>query len=199
MPEPPTIPRTALVMKLPYARNRIDLPAGRDRASDPPLSCSTLVLQLIHPRVNRSATEASTMSNSGVLDTRFRSALERMAVQGRLQAYASPIDPYLEVAAVMKKLDGGPALLFSAVDGYDMPVIGNLLSCPAKCAAAYGIDLPGIRDLGGRARKTQRRAPADRRLHRLRSGAALLGGDHGLADAGARRRDRRRRRTVRAA
>jgi 2,5-furandicarboxylate decarboxylase 1 len=46
------------------------------------------------------------MSNSGVLDTRFRSALERMAVQGRLQVYAAPIDPYLEVAAVMKKLDG---------------------------------------------------------------------------------------------
>ncbi|MEA2963800.1 MAG: 2,5-furandicarboxylate decarboxylase 1, partial [Alphaproteobacteria bacterium] len=44
------------------------------------------------------------MSNSGVLDTRFRSALERMAVQGRLNAYTAPIDPHLEVAAVMKKL-----------------------------------------------------------------------------------------------
>ena len=68
------------------------------------------------------------MSNSGVLDTRFRSALERMAVQGRLNAYTAPIDPHLEIAAVMKKLDGGPALLFSAVDGYDIPVVGNLLS-----------------------------------------------------------------------
>src|SRR6478735_3316199 len=151
MPEPPTMPRTALVMKLPYARNRVDLPAGRDRASDPPLSCSTLVLQLIHPRVNRSATEASTMSNSGVLDTRFRSALERMAVQGRLNAYTAPIDPHLEVAAVMKKLDGGPALLFSAVDGYDMPVVGNLLSCQANCEAAFGIDFNGIREFVSRA------------------------------------------------
>ena len=42
------------------------------------------------------------MSNSGVLDTRFRSALERMAVQGRLNAYIAPIDPHLEVAAVRK-------------------------------------------------------------------------------------------------
>ena len=91
------------------------------------------------------------MSNSGVLDTRFRSALERMAVQGRLNAYTAPIDPHLEVAAVMKKLDGGPALLFSAVDGYDMPVIGNLLSCQANCEAAFGIDFNGIREFVGRA------------------------------------------------
>src|SRR6478736_6656263 len=158
-------------MKLPYARNRVDLPAGRDRASDPPLSCSTLVLQLIHPRVNRSATEASTMSNSGVLDTRFRSALERMAVQGRLNAYIAPIDPHLEVAAVMKKLDGGPALLFSAVDGYDMPVVGNLLSCQANCEAAFGIDFNGIREFVGRALGSPQppvlveKAPAQEHIH----------------------------------
>ena len=35
------------------------------------------------------------MSNSGVLDTRYRSALERMAVQGRLNAYTAPIDPHI--------------------------------------------------------------------------------------------------------
>ena len=62
-----------------------------------------------------------------VLDTRFRAALDRMAERGRLQTYTAPADPFLEVAGIMKKLDGGPALLFSQVDGYDMPVIGNLL------------------------------------------------------------------------
>ena len=61
------------------------------------------------------------MSNSGVLDTRFRSALGRMAELGRLTAYTAPADPHLEVAAIMKTLDGGPALLFTAVDGYGMP------------------------------------------------------------------------------
>ena len=111
------------------------------------------------------------MSNSGVLDTRFRSALERMAVQGRLQAYAAPIDPHLEVAAVMKKLDGGPALLFSAVDGYDMPVIGNLLSCQANCEAAFGIDFNGIREFVGRALGSPQppvlveKAPAQEHIH----------------------------------
>ena len=33
------------------------------------------------------------MSNYGVLDTRFRSALARMAERGRLTAYTAPVDP----------------------------------------------------------------------------------------------------------
>ena len=67
-----------------------------------------------------------------VLDTRFRAALDRMAERGRLHTYTAPADPYLDVAGIMKKLDGGPALLFSKVTGYDMPVVGNLLSCHAN-------------------------------------------------------------------
>jgi 2,5-furandicarboxylate decarboxylase 1 len=111
------------------------------------------------------------MSNYGVLDTRFRSALDRMAAQGRLQAYTAPIDPHLEVAAVMKTLDGGPALLFTEVDGFDMPVIGNLLSCQANCEAAFGIDFNGIREFIGRALGAPKppvlveRAPAQEHVH----------------------------------
>jgi 2,5-furandicarboxylate decarboxylase 1 len=111
------------------------------------------------------------MSNYGVLDTRFRSALDRMAAQGRLQAYTAHIDPHLEVAAVMKTLDGGPALLFTEVDGFDMPVIGNLLSCQANCEAAFGIDFNGIREFIGRALGAPKppvlveRAPAQEHVH----------------------------------
>ena len=79
------------------------------------------------------------ISNSA-LDTRFRSALERMAERGRLQAYRAPADPHLEIAGMMKKLDGGPAVLFSDVIGHDVPVVGNLLSCQANCEAAFGTD-----------------------------------------------------------
>jgi len=86
-----------------------------------------------------------------VLDTRFRAALGRMAENGRLQTYAAPVDPNLEVAGIMKKLDGGPALLFSKVDGTDMPVVGNLLSCQANVEAAFGIDFRGVREFIGRA------------------------------------------------
>ena len=111
------------------------------------------------------------MSNSGVLDTRFRSALDRMATLGRLNAYTAPVDPHLEVAAIMKKLDGGPALLFTAVDGYDMPVVGNLLSCQANCEAAFGIDFNGIREFIGRALGSPQppvmveKAPAQEHVH----------------------------------
>jgi 2,5-furandicarboxylate decarboxylase 1 len=111
------------------------------------------------------------MSNYGVLDTRFRSALDRMTAHGRLQAYTAPIDPHLEVAAVMKTLDGGPALLFTKVDGYDTPVVGNLLSCQANCEAAFGIDFNGIRELIGRALGAPKppvlvdRAPAQDHVH----------------------------------
>jgi 2,5-furandicarboxylate decarboxylase 1 len=91
------------------------------------------------------------MSNFGVLDTRFRSALDRMIAHGRLNAYTASVDPHLEVAAIMKTLDGGPALLFTAVDGYDMPVIGNLLSCQLNCEAAFGVDFSAIREFIGRA------------------------------------------------
>lgn len=111
-----------------------------------------------------------TLSNQ-VLDTRFRAALERMAERGRLQAYAAPVDPYLEAAGIMKKLDGGPALLFSKVDGYDTPVIGNLLSCQANVEAAFGVDFRGVRDFVGRALGDPKtpvvveRAPVQERVH----------------------------------
>jgi 2,5-furandicarboxylate decarboxylase 1 len=101
--------------------------------------------------MDASASKAKTMSNSGILDTRFRSALERMTAAGRLTAYTKLADPHLEIAAIMKRLDGGPALLFTAVDGHSIPVVGNLLSCQANCEAAFGLDFTGIRDLVGRA------------------------------------------------
>ena len=111
------------------------------------------------------------MSNFGVLDTRFRSALGRMAELGRLRAYTAPADPHLEVAAIMKKLDGGPAVLFTAVDGYALPVVGNLLSCQANCEAAFGLDFTGIRELIGRALGQPlppvlvKKGPAQERIH----------------------------------
>ena len=90
-------------------------------------------------------------SNLGEIDTRFRTALRRMATAGRLRDYAAPTDTYLEVAALMKQLDGGPALWFSRVNGHSVPVVGNLLSTQENCEAAFGVDFRGLRDLVGRA------------------------------------------------
>jgi 2,5-furandicarboxylate decarboxylase 1 len=79
------------------------------------------------------------------LDTRFRAALERMRERGRLQAYTAPVDRYLEVAGIMKRLDGGPALLFTNVRGHDVPVLGNFLAAQENCEAAFGVDFATIR------------------------------------------------------
>jgi len=131
------------------------------------------------------------MSNL-VLDTRFRAALDRMAERGRLQTYTAPADPHLEVAGIMKRLDGGPALLFSQVDGYDMPVVGNLLSCQANVEAAFGIDFRGVREFVGRALGQPKppvlveRAPAQERVHtdNIDLGRMLPALQHTAADAG---------------
>src|SRR6476659_8254444 len=134
---------------------------------------------------------ALTLSNS-ILDTRFRSALGRMAEAGRLQTYSVPVDTYLEVAGLMKKLDGGPALLFSKVDGHDMPMIGNLLSCQANVEAAFGADFRGVREFVGRALGDPKppvlveSAPVQEHVHRsgIDLGKMLPALQHTAADAG---------------
>jgi 2,5-furandicarboxylate decarboxylase 1 len=93
----------------------------------------------------------ASLPNADVVDTRFRAALQRMAEAGRLQAYSKAADPQLEVAAIMKKLDGGPAILFSQVRGHDVPVVGNLLCCRENVEAAFGRDFRDIRRFVGRA------------------------------------------------
>ncbi len=74
-----------------------------------------------------------------------------MAENGRLQDYTAPVDADLEIASIMKKLDGGPALLFTSVKHHTIPVVGNVLSCRENCEAAFGIDYRGIRQFIGRA------------------------------------------------
>jgi 2,5-furandicarboxylate decarboxylase 1 len=86
-----------------------------------------------------------------VLDTRFRSALERLSQAGRILTFEQPANPNLEIAAVLKKHDGKQALLFSDVVGSELPVIGNLLSSKENCEAAFGLDFNGIRGIVQRA------------------------------------------------
>lgn len=89
--------------------------------------------------------------NSGVLDTRFRSALRRLVEGGRLESYVAEADTHLEIAAIMKQLDGQAALMFTQVKSYDMPVVGNFLACRENCEAAFGIDFRDILSFIGRA------------------------------------------------
>jgi len=90
-------------------------------------------------------------SNIDTLDLRFRTALRRMKAAGRLRAYAKTVDTEFELAAIMKKLDGEEALLFTDVKGHAMPVIGNFLGSPGNCEAAFGADAEQIRGFVERA------------------------------------------------
>ena len=90
-------------------------------------------------------------STQVVIDTNFRSALRRMQQAGRIDTYSPEADPEFQIAGMMKKLDGGPSLLFPRVKGHSMPVLGNMLSCRENCEAAFGVDYKGIRQFVARA------------------------------------------------
>ena len=91
------------------------------------------------------------MSRIDNIHTSFRSAIQRMSELKRIQVYKDPIDQDLQIAAVMKKLDGGKAILFPSVAGSDVAVIGNLLCCRENCEAAFGTNYQEIRRLIDRA------------------------------------------------
>ena len=91
------------------------------------------------------------MSRIDNIHTSFRSAIQRMSELKRIQVYKDPIDQELQIAAVMKKLDGEKAILFPSVKGSDVAVIGNLLCCRENCEAAFGTNYQDIRRLIDRA------------------------------------------------
>ena len=117
------------------------------------------------------------LSNSDIIDTRFRAALQRMAEAGRLKTYDRPADTHLEIAAIMKQLDGGPAVMFTDPTGFKTPVLGNFLSAQANCEAAFGVDFRGIRTFVARA------GPADCAADREAGARAGGGADEGLRPA----------------
>ena len=131
-------------------------------------------------------------SNIGAIDTRFRIALQRLAAAGRLREINAPVDPTLELAAIMKKLDGDKALLFSDVAGHAMPVLGNLLASQGNCETAFGVDFRVLRDLVGRALNAPKPpvfvadAPVQRHVHTrdIDIGRMLPALTHTAADAG---------------
>jgi 2,5-furandicarboxylate decarboxylase 1 len=94
---------------------------------------------------------SSLLSNADILDTRFRSALRRMSEQRRLKEYWAPVETHLEIASIMKALDGGPALMFTSVKAHDLPVVGNVLACQENAEAALGVGFREIREFVSRA------------------------------------------------
>lgn len=85
------------------------------------------------------------MGDLGQVDTRFRTALQRLDRAGRLLKVRSRLDPNLEVAGVIHRYDGDLAMLFERVGNYTVPVCANFLARLANVAVVFERDLAGIR------------------------------------------------------
>src|SRR4051794_41087986 len=91
--------------------------------------------------------EKAFVMSEAFIDTRFRTALQRLAKAGRLATHAATADWDLEIASMMKRLDGGVALAFPSVKSYETPIIGNLLCSRENCEAAFDADYNELRRL----------------------------------------------------
>lgn len=80
-----------------------------------------------------------------VIDTSFRTALQRLDRAGLLARVSRTVDTELEIAALMKGHDAGAALLFENVKNHEVPVVGNVFATPEASETATGLDRRRLR------------------------------------------------------
>ncbi len=70
----------------------------------------------------------------------LRSFLEALRKENELQVISAPVDPYLELAEIHRRVidEGGPALLFTNVKGASFPVVTNLFGTSRRVDLAFG-------------------------------------------------------------
>ncbi|WP_126426732.1 UbiD family decarboxylase [Brevibacillus marinus] len=70
----------------------------------------------------------------------LRSFLDQLRREGELREIAAPVDPYLELAEIHRRViaEEGPALLFTNVKGKSFPVVTNLFGTPRRVELAFG-------------------------------------------------------------
>ena len=73
----------------------------------------------------------------------LRSTLEYLKEAGELLTSNAEIDPHLELAAVQKRLDGGPPMLFEKVKGYpNARLANNIYASAERIARLFGVEDP---------------------------------------------------------
>jgi 4-hydroxy-3-polyprenylbenzoate decarboxylase len=81
--------------------------------------------------------------------TDFQDFLARLEREGELRRIGAPVDPYLEITEVadrvMKRPDGGPALLFEHPKGSDVPLAINVFGSRKRMSLALGV--PDIEEI----------------------------------------------------
>jgi 4-hydroxy-3-polyprenylbenzoate decarboxylase len=81
----------------------------------------------------------------------LRDFITQLEARGELKRIALEVDPYLELTEICDRTlrKGGPALLFEAVKGSSMPVLGNLFGTPQRVALGMGEESVGaLREVG---------------------------------------------------
>jgi 4-hydroxy-3-polyprenylbenzoate decarboxylase len=83
----------------------------------------------------------------------LRAFVEALRKAGELHTIAAPVDPYLEVAEITDRIvkAGGPALLFSRVNGSTFPVLTNQFGSRRRMAMA--LDAADLGEAASRVRK----------------------------------------------
>lgn len=75
--------------------------------------------------------------------TTLRGALEYIKQMGELLETNVEVDPHLEMAAIQKRLEGGPAVLFNNVKGYPgKRLVTNIFASDARIAKLFDVDEP---------------------------------------------------------
>ncbi|HEX21796.1 MAG TPA: UbiD family decarboxylase [Chromatiales bacterium] len=76
---------------------------------------------------------------------------DALTTTGQLKPVAQPVSPHLQVTALSHRslVNNGPALLFENLQGFSMPVLGNLFGNEQRILAALELEThQGLRDLG---------------------------------------------------
>ena len=104
--------------------------------------------------------------------------LEELGRDGELARVDAEVSPSLEVAEISRRMarQEGPALLFGAAAGHDLPVLTQLLGTEPRICRALGVESLG--EAAARMERLLRTAEPDGWFDRLRVGAAAgpLGG-----------------------
>ena len=81
----------------------------------------------------------------------LRDFIQFLEARGELKRITTPVSPHLEITEICDRTlkAGGPALLFENVNGYDMPVLGNLFGTPERVALGMGREqVSELREVG---------------------------------------------------
>ena len=81
----------------------------------------------------------------------LRDFIEKLESIGELRRISIEVDPFLEITEICDRVlkDGGPALLFENVKGFNTPVLANLFGAPKRVALGMGEDsVEALREIG---------------------------------------------------